>query len=259
MYRQRPVVTLSGRQPGTGLARLGARLLQWDVQIGSTYADLTSRPAMRVLGRTLTAILLALLLVGKWHALTTVIGENRPVAGNLFAWSVALNHLLHIAFLALVVFLVVVRRPARAGAARLSGIVAALGGSFAASFLVYDSNTGLNVLLAPIAVLFLLFGMVWAIWSLTVLGRCFSILPEVRGLVTSGPYRWVRHPVYLGEIAAVIGILLPIFSMRNVALFAIVCGLQIWRTGHEEDALAAIFPEYRAYQRRTARLLPGLW
>jgi len=82
---------------------------------------------------------------------------------------------------------------------------------------------------------------------------------RLRGLVTRGPYRWVRHPVYLDEITAMLGLLLPILSARNLAVFALFCALQLWRTRHEEAALAATFPEYADYRRRTPRLLPGLW
>ena len=54
----------------------------------------------------------------------------------------------------------------------------------------------------------LIAGLAFAIGSVAVLGRCFGILPDVRGLVTHGPYRWVRHPLYLGELTAVLGIVL---------------------------------------------------
>ncbi|HEU4942388.1 MAG TPA: methyltransferase, partial [Gaiellaceae bacterium] len=48
----------------------------------------------------------------------------------------------------------------------------------------------------------------WLFVSFLALGRCFGLLPEARGLVTRGPYRLVRHPVYLGEFAAVGGLVL---------------------------------------------------
>ena len=49
-------------------------------------------------------------------------------------------------------------------------------------------------------------GLAFSLASVAVLGRCFGILPDVRGLVVRGPYRLVRHPLYLGELTAALGI-----------------------------------------------------
>ena len=110
--------------------------------------------------------------------------------------------------------------------------------------------------MAPLASIFLVGGMAFAAWSLLTLGRCFSIMPEVRGLVRRGPYRLVRHPVYLGEILATFGVLLPILSPRNVAIFVAFCALQLWRTRYEEEALTAAYPEYADYRRTTGACCP---
>ena len=243
---------------GIELARLGASLDRSDCWAGAMYAGLADRRLVRILGRVLAALLLIVLVIGKWQAAMQLLRANHG-ADDLATSAVVLNQLLQIPFLGLLMLLMIVRRPARAGTARVSGIAAALGGTFATSLLVLESNGGLRPALTPAAVLLLLAGMGWAIWSLAILGRCFSVLPEVRGLVTGGPYRWVRHPVYLGEITATLGLLLPILTARNVAVFALFCVLQVWRTRHEEVGLAAAFPEYDDYRRRTRRLLPGLW
>ena len=54
--------------------------------------------------------------------------------------------------------------------------------------------------------MFLACGITWALYSLSYLGRRFSIVPEARGLVIDGPYRLARHPIYLGEILAGFGL-----------------------------------------------------
>jgi protein-S-isoprenylcysteine O-methyltransferase Ste14 len=105
----------------------------------------------------------------------------------------------------------------------------------------------------------LISGLAFAIGSVAVLGRCFGVLPDVRGLVTRGPYRLVRHPLYLGELTAVLGIVLGSREPLWAGLTWLVCvGLQLARTGYEERNIRAEFPEYAAYAARTKRLIPGV-
>src|SRR2546430_15344382 len=96
----------------------------------------------------------------------------------------------------------------------------------------------------------------WLLASVLALGRCFGVLPEARGLVTRGPYRAVRHPVYLGEITACAGLALAAPSLRNGLVLAVFVGAQLVRMGFEERALTHAFPEYAAYAERTPRLVP---
>ena len=105
----------------------------------------------------------------------------------------------------------------------------------------------------------LIAGLGFAICSVAVLGRCFGVLPDVRGLVTRGPYRLVRHPLYLGELTAVLGIVLG--SRRPLLATGtwLVCvGLQLARTSYEERNIRAEFPQYDEYAARTRRLIPGV-
>ena len=99
-------------------------------------------------------------------------------------------------------------------------------------------------------------GVVWILVSVLALGRCFGVLPEARGLVTRGPYTVVRHPVYLGELAACAGLTIAALSPFNVACFAVLCAAQRVRMGMEERALAREFSEYEAYAARTPRVIP---
>jgi len=100
---------------------------------------------------------------------------------------------------------------------------------------------------------------IWMLASVLTLGRCFGVLPEARGLVTSGPYRLVRHPLYLGEIGACAGLAVAAASSANAAAFATVLAAQMVRMRLEERALTAAFPEYVDYAARTGRLLPRFW
>jgi protein-S-isoprenylcysteine O-methyltransferase Ste14 len=99
-------------------------------------------------------------------------------------------------------------------------------------------------------------GCLWLLASVLVLGRCFGVLPEARGLVRRGPYRFVRHPVYLGEIMAFAGLTLAAPMPRNVMVLAVIVAAQIVRARFEERALSAAFPEYKSYMETTGRLFP---
>jgi protein-S-isoprenylcysteine O-methyltransferase Ste14 len=102
-------------------------------------------------------------------------------------------------------------------------------------------------------------GGITAICSLSYLGRSFSIMAQARRLVTDGPYRFVRHPLYLAEFIGYLGVFIQYASWISAALLVVQCGFQIRRMFNEEALLQGAFPEYAAYTTRTARLVPGVW
>jgi protein-S-isoprenylcysteine O-methyltransferase Ste14 len=172
-----------------------------------------------------------------------------------------LQEIVTIIFLALVVVLFATRRRGVAGqrATPLSATVALLGTFLlnVVGYLPTEETTSTSVLMASIAVVVV--GTLFTIWSLATLGRAFGLFPEVRGLVLRGPYRLVRHPVYLGELIAALGLLIARPHPLTVAVFAAFAALQYWRTIYEERALGTAYPdEYAAYQRQVPRIVPGL-
>jgi protein-S-isoprenylcysteine O-methyltransferase Ste14 len=96
----------------------------------------------------------------------------------------------------------------------------------------------------------------WVMISVLALGRCFGVLPEARGLVIRGPYRFVRHPVYLGEIATLVGLTLCSSTTWSIVVLGMFLAAQSVRMRLEERALTAAFPDYRDYAARTRRLVP---
>ena len=101
------------------------------------------------------------------------------------------------------------------------------------------------------------------IWPVFVLGDRFSGLVAIqRGhtLVTDGPYRFIRHPSYLGLIVMALGWALAFRSGAGVLLVAITLVPLIARIRAEEALLHRHFgAAYDAYRSRTARLIPGLY
>jgi protein-S-isoprenylcysteine O-methyltransferase Ste14 len=102
-------------------------------------------------------------------------------------------------------------------------------------------------------------GTAWAVWSLVFLGRNLSIIAQARGVAQHGPYQWVRHPLYTGELVSSLGLALTVGTAAALALWLALCGLQVYRATREEQVLLRALPEYRDYQRRTAALLPGVF
>ncbi|HEY2068580.1 MAG TPA: isoprenylcysteine carboxylmethyltransferase family protein [Rhizomicrobium sp.] len=102
-------------------------------------------------------------------------------------------------------------------------------------------------------------GTTFALYSLLWLGRSISIMPEGRKLVTSGPYAMVRHPLYLGEQVALVGVALLVTSPWAIALLVMQFCCQLYRMNYEEGVLSKAFPEYVAYMLETDRLIPWLY
>ncbi|HYX85674.1 MAG TPA: methyltransferase [Gaiellales bacterium] len=97
-----------------------------------------------------------------------------------------------------------------------------------------------------------------AIGALGRLGRCFGVLPDARGLVTGGPYRFVRHPLYVGEIGTFLSIAMAAPTPRNAAGLSALVAAQAARARLEEQTLRIAFPGYAEYAARTPMLIPRI-
>ena len=173
--------------------------------------------------------------------------------------SAALFHVLSAGLWVLFIVLINIRpAPLRRNRSAVGVIVAILAELSVIAVGLFGSRTDGGVAVIASDVL-LICGLSFAIGSVIVLGRCFGILPDVRGLVTRGPYRLVRHPLYLGELTAVLGIVLGSRNPLWAGVGWLAClGLQLARTGYEERNIRAEFPEYAQYAARTKRLVPGV-
>jgi len=126
------------------------------------------------------------------------------------------------------------------------------------------AGLGLKLAHAPVAwpvavqVVFLA-GVLLAGWSFLRLGKCFAVLPAWRGVVTAGPYRWVRHPAYSGELLMLLGCALSSGQWGGYAVLAAAVVLVVVRARAEERVLGHD-PAYQAYRQRTQDLLiPGIY
>ena len=95
--------------------------------------------------------------------------------------------------------------------------------------------------------------------SLLTMGRLFGVRPAWRGLVTRGPYKLVRHPIYLSYVIADIGYNLQEWNSVTLLLVLIGWASLVYRIYAEERVISqdAGWPAYLAQVRY--RLFPGLW
>ncbi len=104
--------------------------------------------------------------------------------------------------------------------------------------------------------------MTFLVWARQHLGRNWSQTVAVKKdheLVTSGPYRYVRHPMYSGGLLACIGSAI-VCGGPWIFLLVILGSLFFWRMGAEDKLLAKQFPdEYPDYKKRTKALIPFVW
>jgi protein-S-isoprenylcysteine O-methyltransferase Ste14 len=102
-------------------------------------------------------------------------------------------------------------------------------------------------------------GIALAIWARVHLGRNWGMPMTQKAepeLVTSGPYRFVRHPIYSGLLAGLLGTALA-NSLVGLIVVAILGAYFYYSASVEEKNLTATFPEtYPAYRARTKMLIP---
>jgi protein-S-isoprenylcysteine O-methyltransferase Ste14 len=107
-------------------------------------------------------------------------------------------------------------------------------------------------------------GLATRAWAVAALGDDFRTTVEVdpgQAVVTTGPYRWIRHPSYTGLLLIVAGYGLAAGNWLSIAAcLALPLPAIAWRIHVEEAELCHVLGDaYRAYQARTARLIPGGW
>jgi protein-S-isoprenylcysteine O-methyltransferase Ste14 len=221
-----------------------------------------AHPSVQIRRRLFNNLLPALLFgaTAAARGLGLLISAQRPVDPEFQVW---LSHLLNLAhqslsllFLTLITLLFLTRDSPRGGRAGLPQMTVALLGTFIMNVAILQPATTQDWRVLALADLLLTVGLAFTLWAAASLKRCFGIAPEARGLVATGAYRLVRHPMYLGEFVAFLGLLLPVLGPFTLMIFVVFCLIQASRAALEERALGAAFPEYADYRGRTPAVLP---
>jgi len=155
--------------------------------------------------------------------------------------------------------LILIRRSPVARGSGLHGRMVALFGTLCFGLIVFLPVRSLPPEALVLSITLIAVGAALAAYTVWHLGRSLSAMPEARRLVTSGPYRIVRHPLYLCEFVAITGATLQYLSLAAVLLLTAEAGFQFLRMLNEERVLRRAFPEYRQYAEQTARLMPGVY
>lgn len=112
----------------------------------------------------------------------------------------------------------------------------------------------------PVVAAFLaLFGAAMHLLAKMTLRRSFGAVAANRGIKASGPYRYVRHPMYLGYILSQTGLLLAGPNLRNVSVVGICWVFFFWRIEAEERLLSEDAAYLRFIRQTPFRLLPGVY
>jgi len=177
---------------------------------------------------------------------------------SLFIWVQFCALLAAAAFYLLLVYFLVVRdRPIEKSRGVLPRFFAVVG-TFLGVGILQLQPAALSLSMQILAALLIALGSLGSILVLRRLGKSFSIMPEARRLVTSGPYAHVRHPLYAVEMITIIGTAVQ-FTAPQSWLIALGVVALLWiRSHYEEQVLEAAYPEYGAYRAKTARFIPGV-
>ena len=105
-------------------------------------------------------------------------------------------------------------------------------------------------------------GLLFTVWARIHLGRNWSgtvTLKQDHELITSGPYAWVRHPIYTGLLLGFVGLAIARGEWRSI-LAVVIIALAFWRKLRIEESwmLEQFGDAYRSYRRRVAALIPGV-
>jgi protein-S-isoprenylcysteine O-methyltransferase Ste14 len=173
-------------------------------------------------------------------------------------WPSLLSSFCLAVFYVLLALLIITRPPAKAHANGLLPRIAAFVGTYMPWTIAFfgETDKALPNLASTACVLI---GMVMMLATIRHLGRSFSLVPQARNVVQTGAYRWIKHPLYLAEEIALLGVVLRSLTPLTAVLLVLHIGVQVCRIYYEEDLLRRNCPEYSGYEASRWRLIPYVW
>jgi protein-S-isoprenylcysteine O-methyltransferase Ste14 len=195
---------------------------------------------------------------GMWFMLLALCVAHKIAASLADPWPSLLSSFCLASFYMLVALLIMTRSPAKAQADGLLPRIAAFVGTYLPWTITFFGQTdqALPNLLSTACVLI---GIIMTLVTIQHLGRSFSLVPQARSVAQTGPYRWIKHPLYFSEQIAILGVVLQYLTPVTVIVFVLHIGVQVCRILYEEDLLRRNCPEYASYEASRWRLIPYVW
>ena len=115
-----------------------------------------------------------------------------------------------------------------------------------------------------VGIFFIICGFLFRYWSIQVLGKFFTTAVEIQNdhkLVRIGPYKYLRHPSYLGAWVGVLGVPILLQSFWGIiGCLILYFPSYLYRIKNEESALQSKFPlEYQEYREKTWKMIPFIF
>ena len=203
-----------------------------------------------IAGRAALVAIFGILATAKFMAIAGLLRMDQ------IDWLELATQIANLAFVFLVVCMAIIRVKPLRGSDGWEARLSALAGSSLPLLLlalpIADLGSGVRV--ASLSLIAL--GWMLSVYALMWLGRSFSIMPQARRLVTTGPYGIVRHPLYMSEEIAVLGVMGLYLSPAAVAIVVVHWIFQLRRMANEEKVLLATFRDYSIYAQTTPKVFP---
>jgi protein-S-isoprenylcysteine O-methyltransferase Ste14 len=193
-----------------------------------------------------------------WTFLTITSISNTMRDASDVSWLTTAHHAASCMVLVVSTILFVIRRPAKTRIGSWSSRIIAIVGSWLMPALIILPLTWTPDWLLTVTTAGLVAAHGLLFWALITLRRSFSIFPEARALIRSGPYGLVRHPLYATYLFIYPMFLLPRISLLAVVITALGIACELKRARDEEKVLGAAFPDYGEYAAATPRFIPRL-
>ena len=135
--------------------------------------------------------------------------------------------------------------------AALAGLIACIVGLYLNNYAIFGAGP-ISITIQVIAALL----MIWARLTFGIRSFHGTANPTAGGLVTTGPYKYIRHPIYAAILYFFWAGIAAHPSLVTVAVGLLATAFTVVRIVAEEKLLVTMYPEYEAYTRVTKRVIP---